>query len=613
MAQHSSNSDFESQFEMDFISRCSSVVASAITTLRQLAGSTEHEFLQIGARMQKIYQSSSSLPQTAHHFVDLASEKNIPPLVDQLMKILQEMGNYLDQMQHQSSNSCTTLGNVEALLRQIATPLEGFKKMSKNLYILEVFIKIESAYLGEMSGEFVNLALDIKKLTQQIKQKSGAIYDLSRLLTGMISKNISEIGMMNSTQDAKGRLTLSEAAESIAQLTAVNQRFSQLGQMISNVSEENARSISGVVQSMQIHDIFRQRVEHVIEALEGLSPSLLQSPQDSGVEEQNYFGKVIGKIGDVCELQEAQLRLASDELHKAVGLIIDNLINISHKQKHMVRDITSQSGMINTSGGSFIDDVGYQMSSITGLLAACSDMNEKFIGIMDEVTTTVNEITGSVSDIENISHEIIQIALNARIKASCTGTEGDSLSALAEEIGQVSAEAVQRTDTITTTLTEVHSTTEALSSETDSNEHNLKTRLTNLKTESGNILGILKKMSSELQSLLKQIRNQANIIEREIETVAGKIDVHERIKDKTDQVLGNLKEILVEARKRYPATAAFKEDMKLMTQRYTMESERRIHESIANMQQDETIPTERETPQNSQDTDSEFGDNVELF
>lgn len=47
--------------------------------------------------------------------------------------------------------------------------------MGKQLYIFEVLIKIESTYLGEMEGEFVNLAIDIKKLSQQIKEKTANI------------------------------------------------------------------------------------------------------------------------------------------------------------------------------------------------------------------------------------------------------------------------------------------------------------------------------------------------------------------------------------------------------------------------------------------------------
>ena len=590
------------------ISTWSSLLSSSLHTLRQLAGTTEREFLQIGSQMQGIYQQALRLSQTSHQLVEVASGEHIHAMVTRLCQILQEMENYLGQAQLQSSNSCATLDAVQLLLKKVEGPLEGVKKMSKHLYIFEVSIKIESAYLGDMGSEFINLAMDIKKLSQQIKEKVNSIHNQSKRLTGLIGKNSADIHEVRVMQEAKARLTLENTVASLSELESINDRFSLLGTMISAISEENSENISGIVQSMQIHDIYRQQVEHVVEALEGLIKAV---PADSPGSLPGDDRTVIGRIGDVCELQEAQLQFASAELYTAVTSIVANLQDIGSKQKEMAREIYAQTSADETSGSSFIEDVSHRMSSITGLLTSCAGSNNRTASLMQEVTGTVSKITSFVSDIEEIGQEIIQIALNARIKASCTGKNGASLSVLAEEIGQLSNDAVQRTDIITVTLTEIDAATAVLAGEVTDKGVVFGERLTDMKAELNKVLGTLEGMGEQLFSLVAQTRSQVDALSREIEKITGGIHVHERTKTMADDVLGKLKDVFCQARDFCPASSAFKEDLRQMGNRYTMESERRIHEDIAGRHGVQTA--QARNPAAGKQSESEFGDNVDLF
>ena len=591
------------------MSAWSSLLSSTLHILRQLAGTTEREFLQIGSQMQGIYQQALRLAQTSHQLVEVASGEHIQAMVARLGQILREMEDYLAQAQLQSSNSCTTLDAVQLLLRKVAVPLEGVKKMSKHLYVFEVSIKIESAYLGDMGSEFINLAMDIKKLSQQIKEKVNSIHNQSKRLTGLIGKNSADIHEVRVMQEAKARLTLENTVASLSELESINDRFSLLGTMISAISEENSENISGIVQSMQIHDIYRQQVEHVVEALEGLIKAV---PADSPGSLPGDDRTVIGRIGDVCELQEAQLQFASAELYTAVTSIVANLQDIGSKQKEMAREIYAQTSADETSGSSFIEDVSHRMSSITGLLTSCAGSNNRTASLMQEVTGTVSKITSFVSDIEEIGQEIIQIALNARIKASCTGKNGASLSVLAEEIGQLSNDAVQRTDIITVTLTEIDAATAVLAGEVTDKGVVFGERLTDMKAELNKVLGTLEGMGEQLFSLVAQTRSQVDALSREIEKITGGIHVHERTKTMADDVLGKLKDVFLQARAFCPASSAFKDDLRQMANRYTMESERRIHEDIAG-RHGVNVTARSQNPAAGKQSESEFGDNVDLF
>ena len=591
---------------VDPIPDWSPLLSSSLRTLRQLAGATEREFLQIGTQMQGIYQRSTVLSQTAHQLAESASGEHIHGLIEQLRRIFQEMESFLGKTQVRCSSSCTTLNRIDNLLKQAESPLQGVKKMTKHLYMLEVTIKIESAHLGDMGSEFINLAMDIRKLSQQIKDKVSAIFNHREQLAVIITKNSTDIHAANATQDTKSVLTLENAAASLSGLESGNDRFSHLGSVISVISEENANNISGIVQSMQFHDIYRQQVEHVIEALEGLLPSLSGAVQIPAEEQA-----VVSRAGDVCELQEAQLQFASAELYTAVTSIVDNLHDIGMKQMQMAENISQQTGTTDASGSSFIEGVSREMSSIIDLLTACAGTNSETTLIMKEVSSTVQQITGFVSDIEEIGGEIIQIALNARIKAAGAGKEGASMSVLAEEIGQLSGETVHRTDVLISTLTEIDSVTGTFSNDADSSETLLAEKLTEMKGELGKILGVLREIGDELVSLFSLLQNQVSALTREIDKITGSISVHERTKTLADEVVRNLQQIFGEARALYPASAAFKEDLRLVAKRYTMESERRIHEDIA--RKHGVGPAKVQAQVQATADDSEFGENVDLF
>jgi methyl-accepting chemotaxis protein len=365
---------------------------------------------------------------------------------------------------------------------------------------------------------------------------------------------------------------------------------------------------------MQFHDIYRQQLEHIIEALEGLMPAFSGMRDKNSLQEDLGQEKLISNIGDVCELQEAQLQFASSELYTAVASIVTNLRDIGTKQKQLGQDLYEKTGGIDkTSKTSFIDDVSQHMSSITNLLTSCASTNKELAGITKKVTAAVDEITGFVADIEDIGHEITQIALNSRIKAACTGTHGASLSALSEEVGQLSNDAVQSADSIIASLTEIQSATGKLSIETDSNEKFLDVAMSGMMVELSEILLILKNVGAELISLLPQLQHKVNSLTAEIEKITSGINVHERAKAMADGVLGNLQQIFRQARELYPAGSAFKEDLRRMAERYTMESERRIHESIAKKHGMELSINQRPKEPNTNSSDSEFGDNVDLF
>lgn len=587
------------------------VLCPAIETLRQMAGTTEDEFLQIGSQLQSFYQRSAEISGIANQLVSVVSGENVVSLTSRLQQMMVDMEEYLANARDRSSESCNTLVRVQILLNKLSEPMEVFQKMNKTLRMLSISTKIESSRLGELGSGFVNLAIDVEKLSHQVNEKSAAILAHRQLLVAMIAANLTNVRSSEVSQDSKVKSILSNTSSILQELVSVNDRCMQFGITASAVSDDVTSSISDVVSSMQMHDMTRQQLEHVVEALERLSCEL-DDPKAIEADNDRLL-RVVIEAGDVCELQEAQLRFASSELYTAVCNIIDNLRDVARKQSEVAQETITITGAANLTGSSFVDVMSEGMVAVTTVLASCALADQNMSATMKKVAQTIDEISVFVTDIEAIGSEIDLIALNAQIKAALTGPEGAALGVLAEAIKRLSDEAVRQTDSVAGTLTGIHAVTEHLLAGSEDEEDQLGTRISSMQDELSVILRTLGNMNTEMLSVLSGLNDRVLSLTQDIEQATAGVDVHERTKTMANGVLDDFERIVAQSRRIVPASSEFKENLRHMEKHYTMESERHIHEALALKRSGQVAVGVLFEARISSNDDSEFGDNVDLF
>lgn len=599
------------QSGIEAVSAWRDVLSPAIETLRIMAGTTEDEFLQIGSEVQGFYQRSCDITHLANQLVEVVSGDTVQSLTGRLHQMMTDMETYLKEARTRSSDSCGTLEQVLRLLGELSEPMEGFQKMNKALRMLSISTKIESARLGEMGSGFVNLAMDVEKLSHQVNDKSSAILAHSQLLSTMIFSNLSSVHTSETAQDAEVVSSLQSTASSLQELVSVNERCNHFGTTVSAISAGVTDDISEVVASLQMHDMTRQQVEHIVEALVHLSAELADFEAAAAAEERCL--DLVVESGDVCELQEAQLRFASSELYNAVCSVVDNLRDVAQKQSLMADETRNVAGVADsTSGTSFVDVMSRGMTSITAALTTCARADREMSATMKEVAQTVREIATFVADIEEIGSEIDLIALNAQVKAAHTGPEGAALGVLAEAIKRLSDETVRQTDSVAATLKNINSATEHLSLGVEDEEEHLNSRVAAMQDEVAGILKNLAGMNNDLFSILSDLSDRVDSLTMDVEKTTSGIDVHQRSKTISDGVVSELEQIVVQSRRIVPASSEFKENLRHMEEHYTMESERHIHEALARKRSGQSAITV-ESAVNISPDDSEFGDNVDLF
>lgn len=587
------------------------IITPSLSTLRLMASTTEDEFLHIGSQMQMFYQRSVDISQMASQLVEVVSGDRLQMLIDRLQQIMTGMETYLDDSRSRSGESSMTLSRVQELLEEVTHPLQGFQKMNKTLRMLSISTKIESSRLGELGSGFVNLAMDVEKLSHQVNEKSASILAQRHTLASLILSNLEAVQASEKIQNGEMRALLAATDDNLQNLITVNDRCTCFGSIVSAVSADVIANIGEVVESQQTHDITRQQVEHVVEALERLLIELNAVDVEALNDERRR--KLVLEVGDVCELQEAQLRFASSQLYTAVCTIMENLRDVASKQAHMANETLSVADVADPGGSSFVDALKKDMLSVTTVLTGCASTDHGMAVAMQNVAGTILQITSVVSDIEFIGSEIDLIALNSQIKSARTGPEGAALGVLAEAIKRLSDEAARQTELVSSTLNNIRDATDHLLAATDAEESSSAAHIASIEKELAEILNTLGAMNCELFLLLANLGDKVQSLTEDIEKATAEIDVHERTKEMATGVLVELEHLVYQARQIEPASSEFKQNLCYMEQRYTMESERHIHETIVHKRNGKLAAAEKNNARNGSDSISEFGANVDLF
>jgi len=594
---------------MDFLGQWRDRIRPLIDELQRAAGTTEHEFLEIGSRLQEFYVRSRDGSRLASKLVVLVSDDDYHVLVAALRRMTEEMGEYLEASRLQNRESCNSLGRVLELLATVSEPLATFRKMDKTLRMLGISTKIESARLAGRGNGFTTLALDVEKLSCLVREKTDCIRVKREFLETMVVKHL-HVGKESKEQHtAEANALLRMATTRIDELTELNARCSGCGELVGHISNEVSSSINEVVSSLQIHDIMRQQTEHVVEAL-------AQLLEDSGGEpvageNDERFAVAVGQVGDVCELQVAQIQNATSELHGAVVAIIASLHDIGERQALLSREVMAATG---TSGNSFFHEMRTVLTGLGTILRTCAAADRMFFATLRNIADTINEIAGFVGSIEEISVEINLIALNSQIRAAHTGQEGVALGVLAEGIKSLSEEAVPQADALLQTLSRISEVTDTLVKEAECELTALGVRLVGMEGKTDEIVSSLERMNEAISRHLADLMNSVGELNGDIHQLTSSITVHDAVEELTREVAAVLEAVVTEARVKVPATNEFAENLRHMAAHYTMQSERHIHESIARRRAGLVeVCGEKTLPPDVAGSASEFGDNVELF
>ncbi len=546
---------------------------STAAGLGELSASTEEEFLSLGRGLQVFSGRSRDLSARSSSIAALMAGTGMSGAMAGFRQILEEA----QDLGRDSRQGADVLKAVLERLGELQQPLAGFARIVRNLRILCTFVKIESARLECGDTGFDTLSEDVGRLAATIAAKSSDLFEQSASLTAAVAGSLRKIGDFERTRQCQARSIIDGASGCLRALT---DRHALSVATMEDVAARWTRitgDIGEVVSSLQFHDITRQRIEHVAEALAEITDRTAATPSGAP---RGSVG--VADVVAVCELQRAQLDHARQEVLSAIARIAGSLRDIAGHVGEMCRETRSLVAAADGGGSpsSFLSSLEESFSAVTDSIAEYGRLGAELGATIDHAVRTIGAMSTFVGDIEKIGIEIRMIGLNACVRAAHVGERGAALGVLADSIHQLSSDTAGLTDALARNLKAViHSAAELNDRQTAAAQD----RQHLLAQEVARLMEPLKRLDGETLTLLHGITAQGDALADDITAASAGIRVHEQIDRGIEDVIAGLDSFItgmkpmLSRRRRQDAG----DGIGALAGRYTMHSERQVHQSVA--------------------------------
>jgi methyl-accepting chemotaxis protein len=542
-------------------------IARHIERLQSMMRTSEDGFLSVGSELNAIHVTTRSISdKLATLLGDFSTQGNNGSLMD-LHTMSDRSTRQLRSFGDFSLRIVDQLQGLKAPLSALPELLTEFNRLVSRLRIMGITARMEAARMGVYGTGFVHLAEEVSSLGQQIGTKAKEVISYIKEVIGTIETNEGKLKNVLREHKDIGERIYADMRYNLALLDEKREKSKQTTSEISGLSVNALRNIHVVVQSVQYHDITRQQVEHVIEALQSVQQ------QDSVIE-----------IVPVCQVQAAHLKRVAQEFENAVLSIITALGDLSSAVTRMLSESEQMTSFTKNSGKTFLNHVESSLEIVSSTMLEDQYAIEGLNSSLKEVTENIRKMKSFMDEMSFVGSEVGLLALNSRVKAARVGVNGSALGVIAESIQHLSIEAREQIDTVIKLMNHMVDVSaeladleriDAVTRQAESEIHDIINGLNGairvFHKDNDNSVGIFRETEQMCQSIVTQL-----------ELLSGEIGSHRQVAATLLGVSSDLEQLVGQLKASVPdsARAIIDERVHKMFNRYTMETERITHAAV---------------------------------
>ncbi|MDY7036774.1 MAG: methyl-accepting chemotaxis protein, partial [Thermodesulfobacteriota bacterium] len=546
--------------------------------LIEVSGETEEEFLSIGAKLQDFSSRAKSLSERSAHIARLFGESKGDNSLDQAGRVAEETLINLKMFDDETNGATSKINSMVVKLNMLAEHEREFNVISRTLRILGINIKIHGAQIREGRGNSNFLADKVSELSRQSDVIVNKLFDYLdttntniAIITGKIDQHV---------QNHRGQAAQAERRinNTLGRLRKTFDLSGGLSANINSLSSEISERVGEVVISMQFHDISRQKMEHVAEAMEDIC---------GRIEEEDGFDKdcrphLAAYVSRVSAVQISQLDLVAQEIEDAEKKMIAALEKITRRIADQSEEISRTVGSSGTeSDDSIIVQFRSEISSLISALSQKTEIKRHILEKVKMVSKTVKEVSSFIKDVEHIAENIKLLALNAQIEAEHIGKTAPSLGALANEVRDISAQSNQVVgkvstgiNTILEIMTDLETRIGVVFAKGKKDAENLQHKAA--ETERG-----LNSLNKEMLGHIAEVDDRSKKLALDIFALTSEIQFSRKMIERIADIKETMRKLIEKAGQYHVEKEVYLDKPALdgLSNRYTMESERIIHEN----------------------------------
>lgn len=381
----------------------------------------EQSFLDGGNVLIAVMEAVNGLTTILDGLVNLIDPQATKEVFDGMKTVVVDLSG----LPNIASRKQEAFGKISGLCDSVYVGVEDMREIIRYLRTIAVTVKITGASIPEFSG----FADEIRERIQTVSEEIGRFGDqLVAMRNSLRSANASSADVIRDFASTIPVLVGNMDRSSIA-LAEQQKRMAATARELKQITGAIQGKIASVLSALQIGDVTRQRLEHVMAMFEHLEDFKLseagQSLDTETLEELDLA---------IAGLARAQLEESVDELQQKCGSIAATIASFTVDASQVLSLRDDLAGHGQPTGGNILEQM-------KGDLAQASDLSTKVAGRtedLDRVVSTVGEstqalITG-IASIRKIKLDIFYMALNSNLACTRLGDAGRSVNVASGEL-----------------------------------------------------------------------------------------------------------------------------------------------------------------------------------
>lgn len=466
----------------------------------------------------------------------------------------------------------TEIGRLATMSDALYDPIDSLNKAVRGLRLISVNARIVAAGLKNHDGDFDSFALE---MADHGKHAATIVAEFTAS-HAHLAATLASAGAANQAFRDRHRDTLAAISGRLAgQLAAIElhkERATTDAVESGRLTKQISARIGDAVSALQVGDITRQRLEHV----------------EDGLRDLESADATTATAALVCRLQFLQLEDAGRDFALQVSAFAGALRDLSSDARLVLEDSAAQSDALLAQGGTALAGLVDDLKAMMLLLREYEAMTTELTTLRSQVAVSVASMRDRMAAIEDLEHSMRLLSLNTAVRCSHLGHEGRALRVIAQEMRELSANTVEAATSVTASLQDAQAMLAALGEAGD--EHAEASSLT---ADAAAAIELLNRVVDRLRQAAGRIADcgpkTAALLQQAAATARG----YERYSDgwhSVSEELGRLSGA--------DAVGNGQADTELLARlrrRYTMVSERRIHDEICGVDQSAEVTAPEET------------------
>jgi methyl-accepting chemotaxis protein len=558
---------------------------------------SEQVFLETARRLQSVQQRTRRLVDASVSAAAVVSKKDDE---DPLARLDEGLGVLQDSVQRGKAALGTWtdgLVRVAKAIDQITPFASEFNRITVTLWALATRTQIENASNGLSGGAFDAVVTDVRHLGGLIRPKFDAVLARGGHLRHTASRALDRTRTFLGRDAADLAKKLEATRSGLAAVEAMRASATALSIEAVRTSEELSRNVTSVLTDLQMHDITRQMMEHVQDALATLTTD---GPSPTSVDE------ALAAIAVQCQLQASQLERARETLEGALDNMAAHLVHVADTATTLA-DQTRHLSEIRD-GTSTLQRVSADIRETGQALHDQARHAKETTSAMQSVVVAMKDVGALTNEIQQIGGEVKLIALNAQVMASRAGDTGSPLAVLARAMRELSSDVQGQTARVGGVMNGIAREAAALGSD-ELDDASQALAADSAVTAMGEVLRGLETQHTALNLHIDVLDHERTALCEEVRKLTDKLGAQAKATRDLHDLVARVETVGADAEDRVSKTAidGARLRYKDTIAQYTMEHERAIHREVTQLDR----PPSKVGPRAARG--SSLGSNVELF